>query len=143
MKNMKGQAAMEYLMTYGWALIILVVVIGVLFSMGVFNPQNYMSEECSFQPSLPCKGATLTKSGTLKVYMTNGLGYKVESWAMEVNGKKASEAVNTKDGTIIFEINNLGTYTSHDIEKFKPTITYAVGDEMYTISGTLTVRVSE
>ena len=33
----KGQAAMEYLMTYGWAIIIIIVVIGALFAMGVFK----------------------------------------------------------------------------------------------------------
>lgn len=36
MKN-KAQAAMEYLMTYGWAILILVVVVAALFAMGVFK----------------------------------------------------------------------------------------------------------
>ena len=33
----KGQAAMEYLMTYGWAILIIIVVIGALWKMGVFS----------------------------------------------------------------------------------------------------------
>ena len=33
----KGQAAMEYLMTYGWAILIIIVVVGALFAMGVFK----------------------------------------------------------------------------------------------------------
>ncbi len=42
MKDMKGilkpQSAMEYLMTYGWAILIIAVVLGALFSLGIFNP---------------------------------------------------------------------------------------------------------
>ncbi len=34
---MKGQAAMEYLMTYGWAILIVVAVIAALYAMGVFR----------------------------------------------------------------------------------------------------------
>ena len=33
----KGQAAMEYLMTYGWAIIIIIVAVAALYAMGVFN----------------------------------------------------------------------------------------------------------
>jgi hypothetical protein len=33
----KGQAAMEYLMTYGWAIIIIIVAVAALYTMGVFN----------------------------------------------------------------------------------------------------------
>lgn len=41
MMNKKGQAAMEFLMTYGWAILAAVVVIGVLAYFGVFNPGTY------------------------------------------------------------------------------------------------------
>ena len=33
-----AQSAMEYLMTYGWAILIISVVLVVLFSLGVTNP---------------------------------------------------------------------------------------------------------
>ena len=34
----KGQAAMEYLMTYGWAILVVLIALGALFYLGVFNP---------------------------------------------------------------------------------------------------------
>jgi Concanavalin A-like lectin/glucanases superfamily len=37
----KSQSAMEYLMTYGWSILIIAVVLGALFSMGVFNSANF------------------------------------------------------------------------------------------------------
>ena len=36
----KHQSAMEYLMTYGWAILIIAVVLGVLYYLGVFNGQS-------------------------------------------------------------------------------------------------------
>jgi uncharacterized protein (UPF0333 family) len=36
----KAQAAMEYLMTYGWAILIIVVVIAALYAMGVFKQKS-------------------------------------------------------------------------------------------------------
>ena len=41
MYKKKGQAAMEFLMTYGWAILAAVVVIGVLAYFGVFSPGKY------------------------------------------------------------------------------------------------------
>ena len=37
MKQRKAQGAMEFLMTYGWAILIIAVVLGALYSVGVFN----------------------------------------------------------------------------------------------------------
>ena len=34
---MKSQSAMEYLMTYGWAILIIAVVLGAIYSLGLFN----------------------------------------------------------------------------------------------------------
>ncbi len=38
MQHKKGQAAMEFLMTYGWAILAAIVAIGVLAYFGVFSP---------------------------------------------------------------------------------------------------------
>jgi hypothetical protein len=35
----KGQSALEYMMTYGWAILIIVIVAVILYSMGIFNPR--------------------------------------------------------------------------------------------------------
>ncbi len=38
---MRAQSAMEYLMTYGWAILIIAIVLVALFSLGVFNSANF------------------------------------------------------------------------------------------------------
>ena len=40
-REKKSQSAMEYLMTYGWAILIIAVVLVALFQMGVFNSANF------------------------------------------------------------------------------------------------------
>ena len=40
-REYKLQSAMEYLMTYGWAILIIAVVLSVLFQLGVFNSTNF------------------------------------------------------------------------------------------------------
>lgn len=37
----KGQAALEYLVTYGWAILAIVIIAAVLWYLGVFNPGKY------------------------------------------------------------------------------------------------------
>ncbi|ASI13925.1 LamG domain protein [Candidatus Mancarchaeum acidiphilum] len=38
---MKSQSAMEYLMTYGWAILVIAVVLAALYSLGIFNPSTF------------------------------------------------------------------------------------------------------
>jgi hypothetical protein len=37
----KAQSAMEYLMTYGWAILIVIIVAAALYALGVFNPATF------------------------------------------------------------------------------------------------------
>ena len=41
MNQMKLQSALEYLMTYGWAILIIAVVLGALFGLGFFNSYTF------------------------------------------------------------------------------------------------------
>ncbi len=40
-RRFKAQSAMEYLMTYGWAILIIAIVMVALFALGVFNSANF------------------------------------------------------------------------------------------------------
>ena len=88
MSAKKGQAAMEYLMTYGWALVALVVVIGAIMATGVFNPSYLIAEECTLQPDLACTGHLLyiDEVGTpqLGFRINNGLGYDIRLTGVKI-----------------------------------------------------------
>ena len=48
----RGQSAMEFLMTYGWAILVLIIVVAVLFYIGVLNPKNTQTNTLLFAPGL-------------------------------------------------------------------------------------------
>jgi hypothetical protein len=76
----KGQVAMEYLMTYGWAILVLLAIVSAMFALGIFSPSKFVSEECNFQPDFTCSHFMLYKSGAnteLQVTFHNGFGYPI------------------------------------------------------------------
>jgi len=52
--KLRGQSAMEFLMTYGWAILVMVIVIGVLFYVGVFNPGTAAPSACTLGAGFSC-----------------------------------------------------------------------------------------
>ena len=48
----KAQSAMEYLMTYGWAILIILIAIAALFYLGVFSPST--PNNCRIQAPFNC-----------------------------------------------------------------------------------------
>jgi hypothetical protein len=78
---MKGQAAMEYLMTYGWAILIVIAVVAALYAMGVFRIGG-APVACS-----PCFSEFAfngyTKSGTS--YSTGGGALMITTGPEEIN----------------------------------------------------------
>jgi hypothetical protein len=79
MNMKKAQSAMEYLMTYGWAILIVIIVAAALFALGVFNPATYtQSAPTGFQGFLiPEGGWQLTSAGQLTIQLKNMAGANI------------------------------------------------------------------
>ena len=45
---------MEFLMTYGWAILVIIIVVAVLFYMGIMNTKNTMPDSCVLAPGFSC-----------------------------------------------------------------------------------------
>ena len=55
MKNFrKGQAALEFLTTYGWAFLVILVMIGALGYFGVFDVSRFVPESCKLDGTVEC-----------------------------------------------------------------------------------------
>ena len=50
----KGQAALEFIMTYGWAILVVLVAIGALAYFGVLSPDKFLPSKCTLQAGLAC-----------------------------------------------------------------------------------------
>jgi hypothetical protein len=92
---MKGQAAIEYLMTYGWAILALLIVSAVLLTSGILSPTYLISEECSFGNNLPCNFALYNDGGSTQLSMEVFNGYPYKIMIREIN-------IETTDGTQAF-----------------------------------------
>ncbi len=53
-KNFKAQSAMEYLMTYGWAILIIAIVLAALYVLGVFNGSAFVGTTCTATSGALC-----------------------------------------------------------------------------------------
>ncbi len=70
----KGQAAMEYLMTYGWAILAVVIVGGVLYYYGVFEP-DMPAQGCPNAPvAVEANAWSYDGDGTLRFVARNNAG---------------------------------------------------------------------
>lgn len=62
----KLQSAMEYLMTYGWSILLVALVLSIIYSSDFFGSQT-LAFTCLGQPSFLCMGSTMSSSGALSV----------------------------------------------------------------------------
>jgi len=111
----KAQAAMEFLMTYGWAILVVLVVIGALAYFGVLNPQNLLPEKCTLPMGLYCKdhlikgASAATNPNTISFKLENGMGEGIVIRSINVTGDilKGCGATNAQLNTSFGGYNNI------------------------------------
>ena len=114
----KGQAALEFLTTYGWAFLVILVMIGGLSYFGVFDFKSKMPDSCTFSGrDIECKAWQINNdadSDQIKLRIKN-LGER----DMYVKGIKLLERSLSNDGGAFCSFTN-----STDIQLTNPSITY-------------------
>jgi len=82
MKSIKSQAALEFLTTYGWAFLVILVMIGAIAYFGIFNPSKLLPNRCNFGPEFPCLDYQIKDLGAntdeLRLRMKNTGGDKID-----------------------------------------------------------------
>ena len=159
----KGQAAIEYLTTYGWALLALVIVFAALFASGALTPNYLVSQECTFGTNFQCQSALFDQGSAskLNIQFFNGFPYKVKIDSVTVVSEDGTRQVSwTPDLSSGVELES-GTNTtlygtlsgsklpSGAIERFYGNITYVscapelggCTDSTHTITGRITAKV--
>ena len=152
--NKRGQAAMEFLMTYGWAILAAVIAIGVLASFGVFNPGGTLPTVCIIGAPLGCDQNQIAADAAadkVSFVLRNAGGSVIDIAADGVSlsgdcvGTNSVAVVDIADGAT----NNIevfcatDTVDSGDTLKGDISITYTVtgGSLALTAAGTYTVNV--
>ena len=89
----KAQAAMEFLMTYGWALLAVLVVIGALAYLGILDVETILPERCTFPVPLNCQDHVVNEN-SLQLVLLNGAGR-----GMNIRSIMAESEAFNQDGT--------------------------------------------
>ena len=93
----KSQSAMEYLMTYGWSILIIAVVLGALSFLGVFNPMT-------FTPKATAGGCQVIKNTQIGISNLEGAcNNQVPQYVAQFNGQTSN---------VIVSIGNIPSITS-------------------------------
>lgn len=78
MNPKKSQIAVEFLVTYGWALLAVMISIGVLVYFGVFNTSRYVDDTCNFGKQIVCEDYIMRGNGNLSLRLRNNFGVPID-----------------------------------------------------------------
>ncbi len=76
--NKKGQAAMEFLMTYGWAILVVIAAIAALAYFGVLDPANLLPERCQSSAGMDCIDTAVVTTTGVTLALRNNVGSTIE-----------------------------------------------------------------
>ena len=108
--NRKAQAATEFIMTYGWAILVVLIAIGALAYFGVLSPAKLLPDKCTATAGFQCTDFTFSTSLGGRIKLTNGLGSTVNVLSGATQTKFTVLGVGTACATGI--VPDLGTATS-------------------------------
>ena len=83
---LKSQAALEFLMTYGWAIMVVLIVIGVLAYLDVLSPEKFIPERCII-PGLTCVSHKV-ESNKITMFVVNNLGRTITVDSVDLGGRR-------------------------------------------------------
>lgn len=106
-RSKRGQAALEYIITYGWGFIVILVVLGALAYFGFLNPSRYVPARCSFGVQLECADYRLlaassndaslrsnTDNGNVTLILRNNFGENIRITRLQTLDGTSSTAPN-------------------------------------------------
>ena len=141
----KGQAAIEFIMTYGWAILVVLVAIAALAYFGVLSPERFLPEKCTFPPGIACTDFTVSSTG-MSLVLQNSLGQDITvATVTDVDGgcsvSPAAALNNGATATYTFTgctHGSVGSRYASDV-----TIAYSTASGLnHTRTGDITSRVS-
>jgi hypothetical protein len=142
----KSQAAMEFLMTYGWAILVVLAAIAALAYFGVLSPSKFLPESCTLSPTsgMACMDFRIESSTAYLLLMNSG-GRDLTINNVTVGSCTNSFSVDMPDGSSqLFNITGCSFGTVGQKVKADVVISYTDRLSYFTksTSGTLTAGIS-
>ena len=88
----KSQAALEFLTTYGWAFLVILIMIGTLAYFGILNPSKVLPNRCNFGAEFQCQDYQISATAnTFKIRLKNNIGEPVSLTAISLNSEGSTQ----------------------------------------------------
>ncbi len=147
----RGQAGLDFLMTYGWALLLIVLVVGALFALGIFDISNFLGSRATGFTQIGVSAWRITPAGVLTMQFRNQAGTSIN--VTSINATLGTSTVNYGTG---FNISNGQTSSTITVGTFGTPPSSGAGYSVriniaytdlttgfaYADSGTITGRVN-
>ena len=85
----KSQVALEFLMTYGWAILVVLVAIGALAYFGVLSPDKFLPSKCTLPAGMACIDHKAVATGAeegITIVVRNGMGFDATLVTVAISG---------------------------------------------------------
>jgi len=126
----KSQAAMEFLMTYGWAILVVLAAIAALAYFGVLSPEKFLPEKCLIEVGFTCISSKVEPTQATIIF-SNGLGRSVEVTSVSMGGCSGSFSTTILSGEEArFDVDNDDAGCSN-------------GDVKETFKGSIVIKYTE
>jgi|SRR3989338_5197890 len=87
-KFKKSQAALEFLTTYAWAFLVILVMVGALAYFGILSPSKLLPDRCNFGSELGCDDYKLSISpNDLNIKLKNNVGEPIAVSAFAITSE--------------------------------------------------------
>lgn len=103
MVHRKAQAALEFLTTYGWAFLVILIMMGAISYFGFLNPGSFLPKRCVISSEFACIDYRVLDTGIIDLKLKQNFGHAIE----------AGNITCTIEGTTM-EVSD----TSHDDEEW-------------------------
>jgi len=150
-KKKRGQAALEFLTTYGWALMSILLAIAALSYFGFLDTGRYVSEKCDTGSQIQCLEAYVEESGALRVNLRNNYPVDIEITAINLTLGSQSYDLDVDQTILKGRSKIIGAQTPLPegtlIEKEKSTVQFKISfkrttsNNVYNISGDAVLKV--
>ena len=104
-KFTKSQAALEFLTTYGWAFLVIILMIGTLAYFGVLNPSKVLPGRCNFGAEFQCLDYQIAQTGAapnpqIKLKLRNNVGEPIDVTAFTITKDDGTPISCTANSTV-------------------------------------------
>lgn len=92
MLDKKAQAALEFLTTYGWAFLVILIMIGTLAYFGILSPGKILPNRCNIGPEFECIDFQISATdNTFKIKLKNNVGEPIAVQSMTLDSETATK----------------------------------------------------